>query len=84
MHWILLKIGLIDVGNMAKKKLRPLGFVTQDLEPLLLEMGIDHDLQHGEIMNLIYGYLLIHLPEQKEEYLDGTSPVFYFPMLQKK
>lgn len=60
------------------KKLRPLGDITQDLEPLLLEMAVDHDLQHGEILNIIRGYLEIHVPGQKEQYTDGTRPVFYY------
>jgi len=60
------------------KKLRPLGEITQDLEPLLLEMAVEHDLQHGEILNIIRGYLEIHVPDQKEQYTDGTSPVFYY------
>lgn len=60
------------------KKLRPLGEITADLEPLLLEMAIDHDLQHGEILNLIRGYLEIHVPDQREEYEDNTVPIFYY------
>lgn len=61
-----------------KKKLRPLGNITSNLEPLLLEMAIDHDLQHGEILNIIRGYLEIHVPGQKEIYLDNTEPIFFY------
>lgn len=61
-----------------KNKLRPLGKITSDLEPLILEMAVDHDLQHGEILNLIRGYLEIHLPEQKEKYVDKSRVVFYY------
>ena len=61
-----------------KKHPRPLGEVTSDLEPLLLEMAYNHDLQHGEILNIIRGYLEIHAPEQRERYTDGTNPVFYY------
>lgn len=60
------------------KKIRPLGHITTDLEPLLLEMVNDHDLQHGEILNIIRGYLEIHCPEAREEYLGGGYPVFYY------
>lgn len=60
------------------KKLRPLGDVTSDLEPLLLEMVIEHDLQHGEILNIIKGYLEIHCPDAQEQYTDGTLPVFFY------
>ncbi len=60
------------------KKIRPLGDVTSDLEPLLLEMVGDHDLQHGEILNIIRGYLEIHCPGALEKYTDGTVPVFFY------
>ena len=63
---------------MKKKKLRPLGNITSDLEPFLLEMVCEHDLQHGEILNLIRGYLEIHCPNAKEEFVDGDEIVFYY------
>ena len=60
-------------------KLRPLGEVLLDLEPLLLEMVVQHDLQFGDVLNLVYGYLEVHCPGAKEEYDDdGKSPVFYY------
>lgn len=59
--------------------LRPLGQITGDLEPLLLEMADDHDMQWGEILNIIHGYLLVHCPDAQEQYTeDGSSPVFYY------
>lgn len=59
--------------------LRPLGNITTDLEPLLLEMLEDHDLQWGEVLNLIYGWMVIHYPGGKEHYeADNTSPVFFY------
>ena len=62
-----------------KKKLRKLGDITSDLEPLILEMVEDHQLQIGEVMNLLYGYLVIHCPGAKEVYVkDGSSPIFYY------
>ena len=60
------------------KRIRPLGDVTTDLEPFLLEMAVDHDLQWGEILNIIRGYLEIHCPDSQEVYRDGTKPVFYY------
>lgn len=61
------------------KKNRPLGNITADLEPLLYEMSVDHDLQHGEVLALIHVWLQIHVPEQREVYeQDGSSPVFYY------
>lgn len=63
---------------MSKKKLRPLGDVTQDLEPLLFEL-VDHDLQKGEILALVSAWIDIHSPSSIEVYTeDDSSPVFYY------
>ena len=59
------------------KKLRKLGIVLLDMEPLLLEL-VEHDLQHGDILNLIRGYLEVHTPEAREEYVEGGHPEFYY------
>ena len=56
-------------------KLRPLGDITQDLEPLLFEMVEKHDLQTHEILAIIKGWIDVHYPDANEEYLDGSSPV---------
>lgn len=66
----------------SSKKIRPIGDVLLDLEDLLLEMVDTHDLQWGEILNLIRGYLEIHCPEAKEVYLDGSSPMFYYGCIE--
>jgi hypothetical protein len=58
-------------------KLRPLGDITQDLEPLLFEMSLDHDLQHGEVVALVLSWLRIHVPGQREEYVAGGNPECY-------
>jgi len=58
-------------------KLRKLGDVLLDMEPLILEM-VDHGLEYGDILNLVYGYLEVHAPGAKEEYTDGTHPVFFY------
>jgi hypothetical protein len=58
-------------------KIRRLGDILLEIEPLLLEMA-DHELQHGDILNLINGYLEVHCPDSKEVYIDGTKPVFYY------
>ena len=49
---------------MKKKKLRPLGDVMFDVEDILTEMCIDHDLQHSEVLYLIKNSLDVHFPEQ--------------------
>ena len=59
-------------------ELRPLGDITGDLEPLILEMVEQHDMQFGEILNLVYGYLSVHCPGAREEYESGGSPTFYY------
>lgn len=59
-------------------KLRCLGDILLELEPLLDEMIIDHGLQWGDVMGLVRAHLEIHLPCGKEEYEDGTSPMFYY------
>jgi hypothetical protein len=63
---------------MKKKKLRPLGHTLLDLEKILLEMAVDHDLQWGDILNLVRGYLEVHCPEAQEQYVAGGSPEFYY------
>lgn len=59
-------------------KLRRLGDIMLDIEPLILEMCNDHDLQWYEILNLIRGYLEVHAPDAQEQYVSGGNPVFYY------
>jgi hypothetical protein len=64
---------------MSKKKLRPLGHTLLDLEDLILEMCVDHDLQWGDVLNLVRGYMEVHVPAAQEKYNDGGgSPEFYY------
>ena len=58
--------------------MRKLGKITDDLEKVLLEMVDDHEMQWGEILNVIRGYLEIHCPGSQEKYTDGTEPIFYY------
>ena len=58
--------------------MRRMGDIMHDLEDVLLEMTEKHDLQYGEILNLVYGYLKVHCPESQEEYEDGEHPEFYY------
>lgn len=58
-------------------KIRKLGDVLLDMEPLLEEL-IEHELQWGDILFLIYGWLQIHNPQAQEEYLDGSRPEFKY------
>jgi len=91
---ILERLGFLEFSsNVSKlcynvsmgKKLRPLGAITGDLEPLLLEMVETHDLQWSEVLNIIRGYLEVHCPDAREEYTDGGHPEFYYgPKEDKK
>lgn len=55
-----------------------------DMEKLLYEFHLDHDMQHHEVIYLINGWQKVHVPEQIETYLDGTHPVLYGPKKSKK
>jgi hypothetical protein len=57
--------------------MRKIGNVLLDLEPLLDEM-VDQGLQTGDVLALIKSHLDIHRPDAKEEYEDGTSPIYYY------
>ena len=60
------------------KKLQPLGKILLDLEVILDKMYIDHDMQLGDVLNLVYGHTKIHNPKAIEEYLDGSNPIMYY------
>lgn len=60
------------------KKIRPFGQITDDLEPLIQEMANDHKMQWGEILAIIYGYLMVHCEENREVYEDNTNPKYYY------
>lgn len=62
----------------SSQKLRSLGDIMLDLEPIIQEMTHEHDMQWYEILNLIRGYLEVHCPSGREEYEDGTHPAFFY------
>jgi hypothetical protein len=67
------------------KRTRGLGLVLLDMEPLILECVNEHELQWGDVLNLIYGYLEIHCPDSREDYVDGSRTQFYYgPELKRK
>lgn len=66
------------------KKLRPVGDIMLDMEELLFELHIDHDLQHGEVLGLVNYWQNIHVPYQIEVYEDGSSPALYGPLRHGK
>lgn len=60
------------------KKIRRLGDILLDLELLIDEMCIDHDLQLGDVLALVKSHIDVHNPESIENYVDGGSPVYYY------
>lgn len=60
------------------KKIRPLGKVLLDLELILDEMCIEHELQLGDVLALIKIHIDIHLPDAVESYVDGGKPEFFY------
>lgn len=58
--------------------MRRLGDITGDMEPLILEMVDEHDMQWGEVLSLVHGYLQVHCPGAREEYTDGGFPIFQY------
>lgn len=64
-----------------KKKLRPLGAITSDLEPLYFEMILEHGMQDHEIIAHFLGWRQTHVlltRESLETYEDGTHPILYY------
>jgi len=60
--------------------MRRVGDIMLDMEQLLLELHIQHDMQHGEVLGLINYWQLVHVPEQRQTYIkDGSHPVLYGP-----
>lgn len=57
--------------------MRKMGDILLDLEEILEEL-VDHDLQWGDILALVYSWLVIHAPGAQEKYLDNSSPNYYY------
>jgi len=62
--------------TMGKKK-ETMGDILLEHEVVLLKM-IKQGLQWGDILNLTRGYLEVHAPNAREQYIAGGSPVFYY------
>jgi hypothetical protein len=60
---------------MTKKKLRPLGDILLEAEPLLEEMVDAHRLQRSDFTALFDVWFTTHRESSIEEYLDGSRPV---------
>lgn len=53
------------------------GDTLLQLEPLLAAL-CDQGLQHGDILALVWVYLVVHQPGAREEYTEGGHPEFYY------
>lgn len=69
---------------MKKKKLRPVGEIMFDVEDVLNELCVDHDMQWHEVLGLVHASLRVHFPESRETYMDDTHPEFWYGQKQKK
>ena len=49
-----------------------------ELEDCLMPLVAEHDLQWGDVLGLVYLYMMVHLPGGREEYEDGSNPEFYY------
>lgn len=49
------------------------------IEDVISEMILDHDMQKGEILSLISGYIDVHFEDAIEVYEDdNSSPIFFY------
>lgn len=53
--------------------MRPVGQITDELEPLLYELCEDHEMQRHEILGMIDYWIRYHYPGAIEEYEDETE-----------
>lgn len=58
--------------------MRTAGEILLQMEPLLEELVDKQELQYSDVLYLILGWLDVHRPNAKEQYLDGTTPEFYY------
>lgn len=47
-------------------------------QEVVIQKMIKQGLQWGDILNITRGYLEVHAPEAREEYISGGYPVFYY------
>ena len=49
-----------------------------DIEPLIDELAIGHEMQRHEILALVFAQLDAHHPQTLEEYEDGSEPIYKY------
>jgi len=58
--------------------MRSAGQILLEMEELRNELIDDHDMQWGDLFYELHGWLEIHRPDAREEYVDGGHPVFSY------
>lgn len=58
--------------------LQRMGDIMFELEDVISKMVEQHDLQKGEILGFVNGYIDIHFPDAVEIYQDDTSPKYFY------
>lgn len=60
-------------------KVERMGDIMHELEKVITKMIDQHDMQKGEVLSLVNGYIDVHFPSSKEVYSEtGDSPIFYY------
>jgi len=59
------------------------GELMLELEVVLDKMIDQHDVQFGDILYAVYGHLLIHRPDAREQYVAGGNPYFKYMVLHQ-
>ena len=59
-------------------KIERFGDLMHELEAVVEKMIKQHDMQHGEILHAVNGYLQTHFPDHREDYVHYGRAVFYF------
>lgn len=66
--------------NSRKKKLRPMGDILLEMEPLYRELMLGHKLQYSDLYGVMRQYDKTHGMDETclEHYTDGTVPIFFY------
>lgn len=59
-------------------KKRTTGDIFLELEELFDELIDKHDFQWGDILHWVFGHLMIHRQDAREEFNAGGHPTFYY------
>lgn len=60
------------------KKTETYGETLLELEAVLDKLVDLHEAQWGDILYSVYGHLVVHRPDAREEYITGGHPSFFY------